>query len=51
MSVKSCCRDENLEPRESGKPDLALKVCLVCGARHFELTVGVGRLGLAGKTL
>jgi hypothetical protein len=49
MAVKECCtKPENLEERPSGKPDLALRVCKVCGARHFELTVDMGKLGLEG---
>jgi hypothetical protein len=45
--ARACCQaTENLELRDSGKPDLELRVCRVCGARHFELTVDPVALGV-----
>lgn len=39
--VKPCCQDEkNLsESPVEMKADLTVRVCAVCGCRHFELTV------------
>ena len=50
--VKECCKQqENLRPEPSGKPDLELKRCAVCGCRHFELTANPGSLGLRGAQM
>lgn len=50
--IKECCQDPaNLEEQESGKPDLTLRVCRMCGCRHFELTVDPGKFGVTGVTL
>jgi hypothetical protein len=47
MSVKPCCQEpENLEKRESEKPDLTLLVCRVCGCRHFRLRLDPGVIGM-----
>lgn len=38
--VKPCCQvEENLSAPTEVKPDLIVRVCAVCGCRHFELTV------------
>ncbi len=42
-TVRACCRDTaNLEVRESGRPDVTLRVCRVCGRRHLEVTADPG---------
>lgn len=38
--TKPCCQDEkNLSAPVQEREDLTLRVCAVCGCRHFELTV------------
>ncbi len=45
--IKPCCKvNENLEIQESGKSDLSLKVCKICGSRHFELTIDPASIGI-----
>ncbi len=51
--MKECCATPgNLELKpdhpDARPPDLSVKVCRVCGLRHFELTVDPGNLGLRG---
>lgn len=46
-NVKKCCKQpENLVEEPSGKPDLILRRCSVCGCRHFELTMDPGKFEL-----
>ena len=47
--MQPCCeKPENLgEPKEV-KEDLVVRVCAVCGRRHFELTVDPLHLNLRG---
>lgn len=49
---KVCCQDpSNLElnaDHPDAKPDLSVRVCRVCGARHFELSLDTGHIGLKG---
>lgn len=41
-----CCRvEENLEVREQSQ-DRVLRVCRVCGRRHFEMSVDPIKVGL-----
>ncbi len=48
---RDCCRQtENLVPYQE-RPDLLVNKCKVCGARHFELTIDPGKLGLVGAPL
>lgn len=50
--MNECCEQpKNLEEKDSGRPDLILRVCAVCGNRHFELQVDPGSLGLRGAAL
>jgi ATP phosphoribosyltransferase regulatory subunit HisZ len=45
--TRDCCSDQkNLEGRASDRPDMTVRVCRVCGARHLELTVDPLRLGI-----
>jgi hypothetical protein len=45
--VKACCQNEaNLVAQPQTRPDLVVRICDVCGRRHFEATVDPGRLGL-----
>jgi len=49
---KDCCKQpENLEPSDTGTPELSLLICRVCGCRHFELTLEPGVVGLEGASL
>jgi hypothetical protein len=42
--VKECCkRPENLFQLDSDNKDLVINKCRVCGCRHFELSVDVGK--------
>ena len=51
MAVKPCCKNpvNLIEHRE--RPDLVVKKCIVCGCRHFELTVSPGQIGLKGAPI
>lgn len=52
LQPKWCCRVEgNLVDRATGRDDLSIKVCKVCGARHFTVTVDPGKLGVSLKGL
>lgn len=46
---KPCCVEENLEVKDSERPDLELKVCKICSCRHFILHLDPGHLGVLGK--
>lgn len=46
-----CAAATNLMAFPSGQPDLILRVCQVCGRRHFELTVDPGQFGITLKGL
>ena len=48
--MKDCCKDEATLAllTSSTRPDLIVKLCLVCGCKHYELTVEPGVLGLRG---
>ena len=52
MAIKECCKKpENLGPPEAtGAPQETVRRCIVCGCRHFRLTVdpGVYKAKLAG---
>lgn len=56
-AIKKCCRNrENLilqpdHPDVQGKPGLAVRVCRVCGCRHFELALDPGKFGLRGASI
>ena len=46
---KDCCKDPaNLGAPLQERLDLEVRICQVCGCRHFELTVDPGRIGLRG---
>ncbi len=46
---KNCCKlPENLIPHQE-RPDLVIRKCTICGARHFEVTLEAGQLGLKGS--
>jgi len=46
---KDCCKvPENLERKLTGRDDLELYVCRVCGCRHFEATAEPGVIGVRG---
>jgi len=53
--MNDCCKNpDNLYRRENDPeeaPSEIIKRCKVCGARHFELTVDPGRLGLKGTDI
>lgn len=51
--MEACCQDEaNLgEPQATAREDLVVRICKVCGRRHFELNVDPLRLGVAGGKL
>jgi len=50
--MEPCCADPaNLELRDSDKPDLTLRICRLCGRRHFELSMDAGIIGLTGARL
>lgn len=58
---KPCCQNQrNLKARVHytnrfgwlkfwKSPDLVVNTCVVCGCRHFELTINPGVLGVVGK--
>lgn len=49
--MNPCCeKPENLsEPQATNRPDLVVRVCAVCGRRHFELTVDPLNLHIVGS--
>jgi len=50
--VNDCCKlAENLIPQTTVKPDLTVRVCRICGNRHFELSVDKGEIGLRGAPI
>lgn len=48
--VRPCCMPENLEPYRL-RPDLVVRRCRICGARHFEMTVDPGNAFARGEGL
>jgi len=47
---KECCKkEENLKISPSNKPELFIRKCVVCGCRHFELSLELGVIGITGK--
>jgi hypothetical protein len=49
---KDCCKQpENLEVQPNDKPELVIRKCIVCGCRHFELSMEPGIVGLKGTKL
>jgi len=46
--IKSCCQDTaNLSsPSPTGAPSEVMRVCQVCGCRHFEVTIDRMSVGL-----
>lgn len=36
------CEEENLEEQETDRDDLVLRVCRLCGRRHFEAVAEPG---------
>lgn len=51
VARRCCLKSTNLVAGVTGRPDLAVAVCQVCGSRHFELTVNPGKVGLRGARL
>lgn len=50
-AVKKCCRtDENLVLFQL-RTDFAVRICGVCGCRHFELSVDPGKIGFEGAPI
>ena len=51
--MKECCEGNlgDLETPNPETPDLSVRVCRVCGARHFVLTVDPLALGIEAKEL
>lgn len=53
VGPKSCCqRMVNLELRPEhpdARPGLSVRVCRVCGCRHFDLAAEPGSFGLRGS--
>lgn len=46
-ALQGCCtRAENLERKDSGRPDMLLTVCRRCGRRHFKGLAEGGRMGM-----
>lgn len=41
-----CLEDANLEEQDSERDDLVVRVCQVCGRRHFELNVDPFEVGV-----
>lgn len=49
VRIKPCCLlEQNLEFRQL-RPDLSVKICRVCGCRHWRLKADPGTLNLRGK--
>jgi len=46
MRVECCQQETNLELQPQTRKDITIKVCKVCGRRHFELEVDAGKLGI-----
>jgi hypothetical protein len=45
--MAACCQQpENLKALPQTRTDLIIRVCAVCGRRHFEVTMEPGRIGL-----
>lgn len=52
LKPKRCCRGPtNRRPLQTGRHDLKLERCRVCGAKHWELTVDPGRMGVEIKAM
>jgi len=51
--MKECCEKNLGEPETPNpeKPDLTVRTCQVCGARHFLLTVDPLEMGIVGSEL
>lgn len=49
---RECCKkEENLKISPSDKPELVIRKCVVCGCRHFELSLDPGVYGIEGKEI
>ena len=49
---RKCCRTPgNLQLALTNRPDLGLRVCKVCGSRHFELTIDPGNIFSRGEPI
>ena len=45
VATPDCClEDANLEEQDSERDDLTIRVCAVCGRRHFEVVAEPGDL-------
>lgn len=49
---RPCCQNEdNLVEHQTNKPELIVRICKVCSARHFELNAEPGVIGIVGASL
>lgn len=47
-ALSPCCIvPDNLERKDSGRPDLLMTVCRRCGRRHFKGIAEAGRMGVS----
>lgn len=57
MAPNDCCKDDASPNRvlvpdhPDARPDLQVRICRVCGRRHFELTVDPGVIFARGASL
>lgn len=51
IDIKTCCKEEdNLEVHQMSS-ELVIRICKVCGCRHFELDAETAILGAMGSSL
>lgn len=51
-ALKTCCIvPTNLERKDSGRPDLLMTVCRLCGCRHFRALAEGGHMTMTGRPL
>lgn len=44
--IRNCCKEEiNLELQPTDSPDKTVRICKVCGRRHFRMTLGSAKFG------
>lgn len=45
-TVRECCKDElNLELQPSGDPSRSIRVCKVCGRKHYRMVLEPAKFG------
>lgn len=42
---KPCCKNPLNLKKHQERPDLVIRKCMLCGCRHFELTMDPGKIG------